>query len=125
MAEYQALRGGGRPRRVPVENAGGPGTRGAHWREALLPHELMAAASWAPPAEGDGAALSRLTAASLADLGYQVDLDGAEPYTLPDLLWADDAEAPSAARPASPAPNPSGTVLPVIPMLLPDDALDV
>jgi len=122
MAEYQALRGGGRPRRVPVENTGGPGARGGHWREALLPRELMACASW-PPAES--AALSRLTVASLADLGYQVDPAGAEPYTLPDLLWADDAEAPAAARAAAVAPNPAGTVLPVIPILLPDDALDV
>jgi hypothetical protein len=122
MAEYQALRGGGRPRRVPVEDTGGPGTRGAHWREALLPRELMACASW-PPAES--AALSRLTVASLADLGYQVDLDGAEPYTLPDLLSADDVEAPPAARPVPAAPNPAGTVLPVIPIMLPDDALDV
>lgn len=126
IAEYQALRGGGRPRRVPVEDTGGPGTRGGHWREALLPRELMACASW--PAEGSSSAaapLSRLTAASLADLGYQVDLDGAEPYTLPDLLSADDAEAPPAARPAAVPPNPAGTVLPVIPLLLPDDALDV
>jgi hypothetical protein len=93
----------------------------------------MACGSWptpTPPAEHDppaGAALSRLTAASLADLGYQVDLDGAEPYTLPDLPWADDADAPATAPPASTpaAPNPAGVVLPVIPILLPDDALDV
>jgi hypothetical protein len=122
MAEYQALRGGGRPRRVPVEDTGGPDTRGGHWREALPPRELMACASW-PPAER--APLSWLTAASLADLGYQVNLDGAEPYTLPDLPSADDAEVPAAARPVQVAPNPAGTVLPVIPILLPDDALDV
>jgi hypothetical protein len=119
MAEYQALRGGGRPRRVPVENTGPPGARGGHWREALFPHELMAHAARAPGTAG--APLSRLTVASLADLGYQVDLDAAEPYTLPDLTWAEDAEPPP--HPAT--PEAWGTVLPVIPIVLPDTALDV
>ena len=30
--------------------------------------------------------LSRLTAASLKDLGYVVDMNAAEPYTLPNLM---------------------------------------
>src|SRR6266540_3624406 len=33
MAEYRTLRGGGRRRRVPVENTGGSGTADSHWRE--------------------------------------------------------------------------------------------
>jgi hypothetical protein len=49
-----------------------------HWRDADLPSELMAAGLNAPPKP-----LSRLTVAALADVGYQVDLDAAEPYQLP------------------------------------------
>jgi hypothetical protein len=119
MAEYQALRGGGRPRRVPVENTGGPGARCGHWREALFPHELMARATWATGT--GGMPLSRLTVASLADLGYQVDLEAADFYTLPELVWAEEAELPSHPAP----PQSWGTVLPVIPIVLPDSALDV
>jgi hypothetical protein len=113
MAEYQALRGGGRLRRVPAENAGGPGTRGGHWREALFRHELMSSVAAGSP-------LSRLTAASLADLGYEVDLDAADAYTLPDLLSAEEPQPPGPGL-----PHPSGTVLPVIPIVLPPAALDV
>lgn len=45
----------------------------------VLGNELMS-----PTIGGPGNPLSRLTAASLKDLGYQVDLDAAEPYELPD-----------------------------------------
>jgi hypothetical protein len=66
-----------------------------------------------------GNPLSRMTAASLGDLGYQVDVDAGEPYELPDLL--DLAEA--GALVAHAAPIDGGTVLPVIPMVLPSDSL--
>jgi hypothetical protein len=77
--EYGALKGTG-PTPVPVENTGGPGTVDSHWRETVFKNELMSgfiAATNNP--------LSRLTVASLQDLGYVVDLSAAEPYSLPDL----------------------------------------
>lgn len=62
---------------VPVENTGGSGTKGAHWRESVFHTELMT--GWA-----DGAMqLSRVTIGALKDFGYDVDLSKADPYTLP------------------------------------------
>jgi hypothetical protein len=116
MEEYRVLRGGGRRRRVPVENTGGPGTRDGHWRETVFRNELMSGFISAP-----GNPLSRVTAGSLGDLGYQVDLDAAEPYTLPNLL----ALAEAGALVAHEAPIDAGIVLPVIPQTLPDDSLQV
>lgn len=78
MREYQRLRGAPRRRRVPVENTGGVGTRHGHWRESVFSDELMSGYLTSP-----GNALSALTIASLADLGYRVDPDAAEPYELP------------------------------------------
>lgn len=83
-AEYAALGGDGP---VPVENTGGPGTAEGHWRESRFGNELMSGFIAEP-----GNPLSRLTAASLGDLGYQVDLDAAEPYALPSPAGA---QAPS------------------------------
>lgn len=77
--EFGVLRGTG-PAAVPVENTGGPGTRDGHWRESVFQNELMSgfvAAANNP--------LSRLTVASLQDMGYVVDMSAAEPYRLPDL----------------------------------------
>jgi hypothetical protein len=110
MAEYRALRRGGPSHRVPVENAGGSGTLSGHWRSSVFRDELMTAT-----VTGPGARLSRLTVASLGDLGYDVDLDAADPYTLPSM---------EGALPDVPPP-PAGTVLPVIPVVLPDESLDV
>jgi hypothetical protein len=62
-----------------------------------------------------GNPLSRMTAASLRDLGYQVDLDAAEPYVLPNLLTLAEA----GALVAHVAPIDVGIVLPVIPMTPP------
>ncbi len=74
-AEYEAL---GFTGNTPVEDQYGAGTQCSHWDEALFGHELMTGFS------DDGAMpLSRLTIASLADLGYQVDYSKADPYTLP------------------------------------------
>ncbi|MFC5947826.1 leishmanolysin-related zinc metalloendopeptidase [Pseudonocardia lutea] len=75
VAEWAALGGSGA---VPVENTGGPGTREGHWREAVFGDELMSGFI----AEADNP-LSRVSVASLGDLGYAVDLDAAEPYRLP------------------------------------------
>jgi hypothetical protein len=95
---------------VPVENTGGPGTADGHWRESVFRNELMSGFIAAPKNP-----LSRLTVASLQDLGYVVDLSKAEPYKLPDLF------AVAAAGATSTHDEPHA--LPVIPMVVPDDSL--
>ena len=66
---------------VPVENCCGAGTRNSHWRETVLQRELMT--GFVNGAGGINP-LSPLTAASLVDLGYVVDLSQADgaPYFL-------------------------------------------
>src|SRR5262249_428940 len=78
--EYGVLRGSG-PTPVPVENTGGPGTADSHWRESVFRNELMTGFVGAA-----GNPLSRMTAGSLQDLGYVVDMNAAEHYTLPNHL---------------------------------------
>ena len=115
MAEYKVLRAKtGAARRVPVEATGGPGTRDSHWRETVFRNELMSGFISAP-----GNPMSRMTVASLADLGYEVDLDAAEAYGLPNLM--DLAEA--GALVVREAPIDHGVVLPNIPRVLPTDSL--
>jgi hypothetical protein len=114
MSEYQTLRGGGRRKRVPVENTGGAGTRNGHWRETVFRNELMSGFIADP-----GNPLSRMTAASLGDLGYKADLDAAEPYVLPNLLEL--AEAGALVAHAAPVDN--GVVLPTIPITVPAESL--
>ena len=112
--EYRTLRSANRRRRVPVENTGGPGTADGHWRETVFRNELMSGFIAQP-----GNPLSRLTVASLGDLGYDVDLDAAEPYQLPNLL--DLAERGLLV--AHLAPLDEGFVLPSIPIVLPENSL--
>ncbi len=79
-AEYNRLFGRNESG-VPVENSGGAGTRDSHWRESVFGNELMTGylnSGFNP--------LSRMTIASLADLGYQVNLAAADPYTPPAAL---------------------------------------
>ncbi len=61
---------------VPVENTGTAGTRDAHWRRSVFANELMQ--GFAQPG---GMPLSRITAASLADLGYTVLLTSSDSYS--------------------------------------------
>jgi hypothetical protein len=114
MVEYEALRLAGRRLKVPVENIGGPGTRGGHWRESVFRNELMSGFIAAP-----GNPLSRMTVASLADLGYTVDVEAAEPYQLPNLA----ALAEEGALAVSAATSGAGVMLPVIPQQLPEESL--
>lgn len=80
QAGYAAVGGTDAPSGVPVENTGGSGTRGSHWRESVFRTELMT--GWA-----DGAMqMSRATVGALKDFGYDVDLNRADPYTLPASL---------------------------------------
>jgi hypothetical protein len=111
--EYGALRGRG-PTPVPVENTGGAGTAESHWREAVFASELMTGFV----AAGENP-LSRLTVASLADLGYVVSAEGAEPYALPDAL--EFAESGALAR--ATAHVRAGIMLPTIPLTCSDDSL--
>ena len=66
---------------VPVENRGGPGTRNGHWRESVFDNELMTGFL----NFGQENPISRITVASLGDLGYDVNLGAADPYSPPSL----------------------------------------
>ncbi len=78
LGVWQALGGTGP---IRVESTGGDGTADSHWSEATFGNELMTGYldSGANP-------LSSLTIASLADIGYDVDLGAADPYTLHAFL---------------------------------------
>jgi hypothetical protein len=109
--EYGTLKGSG-PTAVPVENTGGPGTRNSHWRETVFRGELMTGFVSGPPNP-----MSRLTVASLKDLGYVVDLAKAEPYALPNLLELAEGGLLVAAR------AHDALVLPTVPMILPEESV--
>jgi hypothetical protein len=66
-----------------------------------------------------GNPLSRMTVASLGDIGYEVDLEAAEPHVLPNLM----ALAEAGSLVAHQAPIDAGVVLPNIPIVLPADSL--
>ncbi|MHB1328891.1 MAG: Ig-like domain-containing protein [Gemmatimonadales bacterium] len=70
-------------RAVPIENTGGAGTRGGHWREGILANELMTGFlnTGINP-------LSAITAASLRDQGYLVSDAGADAFSLNAALRA-------------------------------------
>lgn len=113
MEEFGRLRGTG-PRRVPVENTGGPGTADSHWRETIFRNELMSGFI-----SGPGNPLSRVTAASLADIGYEVNMEAAEDFALANLLEL----AESGLLTAPIAPLNVGVMIPIVPLVLPDESL--
>lgn len=76
IAQFEQLGGSGS---VPVENRGGIGTRADHWRESIFQTELMTGML----NSGTSNPLSVITLGSLVDIGYSVDLDQADPYSLP------------------------------------------
>ena len=63
--------------------------------------------------------MSRLTVASLQDMGYQVDVNAAEAYGLPNI----QALAEAGALAEHQAPTDRGLLLPTIPFELPPDSL--
>jgi len=64
--------------KVPVENReGGIGTRDSHWRLSVLENELMTGFLVA-----GSSPLSRVTVASLEDLGYEVDEQAADAFSI-------------------------------------------
>lgn len=65
--------------RVPVENTGGAGTREAHWRESSFDAEVMTGFV-EPNAEMP---FSTMSIASLADLGYTINLLAGDPFQVP------------------------------------------
>jgi hypothetical protein len=68
--------------RLPVETDGGSGTAGGHWDEACLDGELMTGyveTTQSMP-------LSRLTIASLKDMGYGVNLNAADEFGIDRLM---------------------------------------
>ena len=110
---FGVLKGKG-PTPVPVENRFGEGTRDSHWRESVFKNELMSGII-----AGTGNPLSRLTAASLQDLGYKVNLSAVEPYSLPNLqLLAEKGLLLT-------APEHRHTLPIFSPKVLPDDSLVV
>jgi hypothetical protein len=84
---WRALGGQGN---VPLETTGGSGTRDSHWSEAVFDREVMTGFS---EAIGVFQPLSRVTIASMADLGYTVDMDVADSFALYAALMADDPAA--------------------------------
>ncbi len=80
--EYAKMIGTLTPTNVLVENTGGSGTINSHWRETTFANELMTGylnAGVNP--------MSRLSAASMMDIGYtQVDLEAADLYTRSNAL---------------------------------------
>ncbi|WP_353265857.1 hypothetical protein [Gemmatimonas sp.] len=66
---------------VPVENTGAQGTRDVHWRATVFGAELMQ--GFAVPG---GMPLSRVTVASLADLGYKVNMAKASAFSFAAAL---------------------------------------
>lgn len=68
---------------VPVEATGGTGTALAHWRESTFRSEIMT--GWISLGASP---LSTVSIASLADLGFTVDVNRADPYVLGSLMGA-------------------------------------
>ena len=112
--EYGALGGEGQP---PVEDGYGAGTKCGHWDEELFAEELMTGYL-----DAGSVPLSRLTIASLADMGYGVNYDAAEDYALrgcvPDCLLPQSVGAirinEVLVRPLGEV-SPDGTILEVRP----------
>lgn len=76
IREYRALGGAGN---IKLENLYGPGTCEGHWKESVFGTELMTGflnGNVANP-------LSRMTLASMQDLGYNIDLSKADSYSIP------------------------------------------
>ena len=112
MAEFAQLKTVTKPVSVSVENTGGPGTRNGHWRDSVFGNELMTGFVGAA-----GNPLSRMTVASLKDLGYTVALNAADAYSLPSSLELAEMGQMGDAL------EPEGLVLPIIPTMLPEDSL--
>lgn len=79
--------------KVPVENDPTFGSVDKHWRKSVFGPELMTSGL----REGVAHPLSAITIQSLADIGYTVDVEEADSYTMPG------ARPPASAMQAGPA----------------------
>ncbi|MCA9837100.1 MAG: hypothetical protein KC422_09295 [Trueperaceae bacterium] len=79
---YQTMGGKGN---VPVEDTGGLGTKCGHWREESFGNELMTGYL----NSGTANPLSRITAGTLEDMGYTVNYNAADSYSLGGLRSQD------------------------------------
>ncbi|MET0136560.1 MAG: leishmanolysin-related zinc metalloendopeptidase [Kibdelosporangium sp.] len=96
---------------VPLEDTGGAGTAGSHWRERVFGNELMT--GFVRAANNP---LSRLTVAALSDIGYEVDLAAAEAYAFPTPSVIEDLSNAS-------VPNDEARIERPIPVELPADSV--
>ncbi|KAB1068574.1 leishmanolysin-related zinc metalloendopeptidase [Methylobacterium planeticum] len=113
MRAYAELRASPNPLPVPVENTGGPGTAGGHWRETVFGTELMTGF-----VNQAGNPLSLMTIESLLDLGYDIDRSAADHYALPGHL-----ELAEAGVLTDHSEESRGIVITNIPQLLPEGSL--
>lgn len=81
---------------VPVEGNNSPaGSRDAHWRESVFRTELMT-----PYISGTSNPISRVTVASLADLGYTVNMSAANAYVAPSSIVVGGTSAGTSGSPS-------------------------
>lgn len=94
--EYASLLGSAVGEDVPVEGRqAGPGTADGHWKELTFGPELMTGYI----NSGMKNSISRVTVAALEDMGYQVNMDAADDYSLPTpMLREAIAVAPRGRR---------------------------
>lgn len=64
--------------KVPLENGAMSGISDVHWRESVFGDEVMT-----PHVTGDTRPLSRITLEALYEVGYELDVMLADPFTLP------------------------------------------
>ena len=83
---------------VPVENTGGSGTAGVHWRESTFDRELMTGFAESTPDRP----FSLLTIGALADYGYEVNEKGSDPFAFSTLLAGWRARSRDTALPEAP-----------------------
>ena len=112
ILEYQELTGK-EESAVPVANTGGRGTRDGHWREQVFDNELMTGFI-----DAENNPISRMSIASFEDMGYQVNYDAADDYSLPDptLLSLKERNENNQCKMCS------RTILRCNPMVLPESA---
>jgi hypothetical protein len=91
---------------VPVENNGVPGTADSHWRESVFQSELMTGY-----VNAGGMPLSAITAGSLQDMGYTVNMLAVDPFKVPTTPSSSNA-VPGDAGWERPLPGPGAVVSP-------------
>lgn len=74
LEEYRVMSGNPNATSIPLERTGGQGTAGGHWAESVFGSELMTGFA------NGGMEMSRMTIASLEDLGYAVDYSAADDF---------------------------------------------